>query len=64
MRLEAKRLTKKETLKLLEYAYLAGEKTGQDNAKNIYWHAREKIKPSEAFRGWRKEISADCRFLA
>ena len=51
----AKRLSHKETLALLEKAFLAGEKLGQENAKSIYWNSGHlKAKPIDGFNDWVK----------
>ena len=50
----AKRLSHKETLSLLEKAFLAGEKLGQENAKNIYWTTYIKQEPADGFKAWVK----------
>jgi hypothetical protein len=48
----AKRLTRKETLELLEKAFKAGEELGQENAKSIYWTSYIKLDPSAGFEEW------------
>tara|TARA_B110000914_G_C15154500_1_gene305434 strand:- start:136 stop:357 length:222 start_codon:yes stop_codon:yes gene_type:complete len=63
IRTQAKRLSRKELLVLVEQAYVAGELQGHRNANCLYMHARYELSPVDAFLIWKKDQSKQLNIL-